>query len=190
MAARMHCKILTSDNESTTTMKMMMVLMVNTLVHHQVRCMLQDMVMSCDLTLSLHHLFILFHSTCFTVLVSLHYNLCTIVSYLSFIYLILFYTVLTCRFLCSHAFPVQDTVNAPSEFYLRYSPPPLYTSLKCAITCAWQGPICFLISICTLFFFNSEEVFYILLNTKSSAKSLIKYSLLQTYKQFVSTCDP
>ena len=77
-------------------------------------------------TLPLHCSYYLFHLTYITVLVPLHYGLCTIVSYLSSIPLILFYTVPTCRFLRSHAFPVSDTVHALPVFCLRYSPPPLY----------------------------------------------------------------
>ena len=76
--------------------------------------------------LYLHCSYYLFHSTYITVLVPLDYGLCTIFSYPSSIPLILFYTVPTCRFLRSHAFPVSDTVHALPVFYLRYSPPPLY----------------------------------------------------------------
>ena len=77
-------------------------------------------------TLSIHYSHYLFHSSYTTVLVPLHYGLCTIFSYHSSIPLILFYTVPTCRFLRSHAFPVSDTVHALPVFYLRYSPSPLY----------------------------------------------------------------
>ena len=77
-------------------------------------------------TLSLHYSHYLFHSSYTTVLVPLHYGLCTIFSYSSSTRLILFYTVPTSRFLCSHAFPVSDTVHGSPVFYLRYSPPPLY----------------------------------------------------------------
>ena len=77
-------------------------------------------------TLSLHYSHYLFHSSYTTVLVPLHCGLCTIFSYFSSTRLILFYTVPTSRFLCSHAFPVSDTVHALPVFYLRYSPPPLY----------------------------------------------------------------
>ena len=77
-------------------------------------------------TLSLHCSYYLFHLTYITVLVPLHYGLDTIFSYHSSIPLILFYTVPTCRFLRSHAFPVSDTVHALPVFYLRYSPSPLY----------------------------------------------------------------
>ena len=77
-------------------------------------------------TLPLHSSYYLFHLTYITVLVPLHYGLCTIFSYHSSIPLILFYTVPTCRFLCSHAFPVSDTVHGSPVFYLRYSPSPLY----------------------------------------------------------------
>ena len=77
-------------------------------------------------TLSLHYSHCLFHSSYTTVLVPLHYGLCTIFSYFSSTRLTLFYTVPTCRFLRSHAFPVSDTVHALPVFYLRYSPPPLY----------------------------------------------------------------
>ena len=75
-------------------------------------------------TLSLHYSHYLFHSSFITVLVPLHYGLCTIFSYSSSTRLILFYT--TSRFLCSHAFPVSDTVHGSPVFYLRYSPSPLY----------------------------------------------------------------
>ena len=77
-------------------------------------------------TLSLHYSHYLFHLSYTTVLVPLHYGLCTIVSYFSSTRLILFYTVPTCRFLCSHAFPVSDTVHGSPVFYLGYSPSPLY----------------------------------------------------------------
>ena len=82
--------------------------------------------MSHALTLSLHYSHYLFHSSYTTVLVPLHYGLCTIFSYFSSTCLILFYTVPTSHFLCSHAFPVSDTVHGSPVFYLRYSPPPLY----------------------------------------------------------------
>ena len=77
-------------------------------------------------TLSLHYSHYLFHSSYTTVLIPLHYGLCTIFSYFSSTCLILFYTVPTSRFLCSHAFPVSDTVHGSPVFYLRYSPSPLY----------------------------------------------------------------
>ena len=77
-------------------------------------------------TLPLHCSYYLFHLTYITVLVPLHYGLCTIFSYHSSIPLILFYTVPTSRFLCSHAFPVSDTVHGSPVFYIRYSPSPLY----------------------------------------------------------------
>ena len=77
-------------------------------------------------TLSLHYSHYLFHSSYTTVLVPLHFGLCTIFSYFSSTCLTLFYTVPTCRFLCSHTFPVSDTVHGSPVFYLRYSPSPLY----------------------------------------------------------------
>ena len=86
--------------------------------------------MSHALMLSLHCSYYSFRSSYTNVLIPLDYGLCTIFSYPSSIPLILFYTVPTFRFPCSHTFPVSDTVHGSPVFYLRYSPSPLYTTTR------------------------------------------------------------
>lgn len=139
--------------------------------------------MSCAPTLSLHYLHYLFHSTDIAVLVSLHYGLCTIVSYHSSTSQILFHPIPTLRLRCSHAFLDSDTVHAPPVLHLRYSPPPLYTTAR-------QYTCFYLVSSFGLRVLDSLAPLAYLGSARSCCLSSQSFVLFTSYSPLISRIPP